>query len=152
MARPQPKDFKALVAEASERLGRTTDRAKLEVLRTEYLGRKGKLTKALREISKLSDAAKQKAGKAGNAAKRELDERFRDALAGSGSGAETGPVDVTLPGAAPKLGHIHPVSQVISDIENIFTGLGFDVVEGPEIEDDWHNFEALNMGPDHPAR
>src|SRR5690606_29182284 len=72
--------------------------------------------------------------------------------AAPGGDAPAGGVDVTLPGRVPAFGRRHPLTQVREKIEDIFAGMGYQIIEGPELEDDWHNFEALNMPGDHPAR
>lgn len=149
----KPERFKPLLEAATVQLAAARTAPQLERLRVKYLGRKGELTTALREIASLPERQRRSAGKAGNAAKRELEQRFRDAAARLATGpAERPPVDPTLPGTPYRRGHIHPITAVLAEIEDIFHGLGFDVVEGPEVEDDWHNFAALNMGPDHSAR
>ncbi len=149
----KPERFKQLLEAATAQLAAATTAPQLERLRVKYLGRKGELATALREIAALPERQRRSAGRAGNAAKRRLEQRFRDAAAGLAPGpAESAPVDPTLPGTPYRRGHIHPITLVLNEIEDIFHGLGFDVVEGPEVEDDWHNFAALNMGPDHSAR
>lgn len=148
-----PAQFKRLVAEASAKVAAAKNPPQLERLRVTYLGRKGELATALREIATLPEQQRQAAGKAGNAAKRELTQRFHDAASElTGAGGQPASVDPTLPGTSYPRGHVHPITLVLNEIEDIFHGLGFDVVEGPEVEDDWHNFESLNMGPDHSAR
>lgn len=150
MGAPDP--FKTIQAEATAQIAAAADRATLDALRTKFLGRKGSLTLALRDISKLPERQRKAAGKRGNAVKRELDQTFREAIAAVSGQAADQPVDITLPGTPQRRGHVHPVSLVLADVQDVFHGLGFSLVEGPEVEDDWHNFEALNMGPGHPAR
>jgi phenylalanyl-tRNA synthetase alpha chain len=128
----------------------------LEQVRIRYAGRKSglllELAAALRELPK---EAKREYGQALNELKKLIEERLKQAKSevsqGAGS-ASADRVDVTLPGKAVPAGAEHPVHLVRRRIEEIFLRMGYDVESGPEIEDDWHNFEALNMPPDHPAR
>ena len=133
------------------------DDAGLEQARVRYLGRKGEVTALLKGLGKLAPEERPQAGAAINAAKRRLTaliaerkdqitaERMADALAEEA-------VDVTLPGRRPGSGGLHPVTQTLARVEDIFTGAGYDVFAGKEVEDDYHNFEALNIPPYHPAR
>jgi len=134
------------------------DAAALEAVRVRYLGRKdGLLTTRMKAVSALPAALRPAAGAALNAAKAEIEavlaerERMlRDAaLDKSLTG---GAVDLTLPGRPVRLGRLHPISRTIRDISRIFLGMGFESVEGPEIEWDYYNFEALNIPAGHPAR
>jgi len=146
-----------LASEALEELSRvsTTDAA-LQV-RTKYLGRKGEVTSLLKELGSLSPEDRKKAGEAINAVKASLEEAF-DAktssieASGRAEKLKSERVDITLPGRTMRPGRCHPVTQVMEEIEEIFSGLGFDVAEGPEVELDYYNFEALNLPKDHPAR
>jgi len=147
-----PNGFKELLASATERLEQVAGPEQLEALRTEYLGRKGSLTSALRAISELPENQRKRAGQEGNRVKQELELRFKEATQALTGSKRTEPVDPTLPGTPYPLGHAHPVSLVLEEVQEVFARLGFSLVEGPEVEDDWHNFEALNMGPEHPAR
>jgi phenylalanyl-tRNA synthetase alpha chain len=134
------------------------DRAAWEALRVEWIGRKQGAVRALLDSIKDVPPADRKAyGEAVNRLKQrvesglaELDERLRAAeAAGQRAAAQ---VDVTLPGRRPRLGALHPVTLIQREVEQIFAELGYSVAEGPEIEDDFHNFAALNFPPDHPAR
>jgi phenylalanyl-tRNA synthetase alpha chain len=131
-----------------------TDAAAVERLRVAYAGRKSglllELTAALRSLPK---EEKRDYGRALNELKKLVEQRLKEAKAGAAearSGAVT--VDVTLPGVELHRGAEHPVHRVRRLIETIFLRMGYDVEDGPEVEDDWHNFEALNIPPDHPAR
>jgi phenylalanyl-tRNA synthetase alpha chain len=133
-----------------------TDPGAVEKLRVAYAGRKSglllELTAALRE---LPNEAKRDYGQALNELKKFVENGLKDAKQSASAGAETRSahrVDVTLPGRALPRGAEHPIHLVRRRIEEIFLRMGYDVESGPEIEDDWHNFEALNMPPDHPAR
>ncbi|MDP9212157.1 MAG: phenylalanine--tRNA ligase subunit alpha [bacterium] len=146
-----PETFDQILADATEALGRASGPAQHAKLQTEFLGRNGRLTKALKDIKTLPESERRTAGIAGNTAKAKLEQLFAVARR-EASEQPAAPVDVTLPGEQFQVGHRHPVLAVLRELEDIFHGLGFTTVEGPEVEDDWHNFEALNMGPDHPAR
>ncbi|MDP4000155.1 MAG: phenylalanine--tRNA ligase subunit alpha [bacterium] len=146
-----PNEFEQLVADAEKALADTKTPDRRSRLATEYLGRNGKLADLIRGIKDVDEADRRKAGIAGNAAKARLEQLF-DAAKNESAARPAEPVDVTLPGTSYRLGHYHPVTLVLRELEDIFRGLGFSVVDGPEVEDDWHNFEALNMPVDHPAR
>jgi len=126
-------------------------------VRTKYLGRKGLLTGLLRNISQVSDAEKPLLGKLCNELKNLLNAKIDEALQQQATRNKEdillkAKIDVTLPGNAIKCGRIHPVIQIRREICSIFSSFGFSVVEGPEIELDYYNFEALNIPKDHPAR
>ena len=140
-------DFRARLAAART----DTD---LKILQDEFLGRKsGAVTALLKRLGSLPPDAKREFGALINTLKGEIetaiDER-RTTLAASR--APVGAVDVTLPGRELPLGRMHPLMRVRQEVEDIFTRMGYEILEGPEVEDDFHNFEALNMPPDHPAR
>ncbi len=125
----------------------------VENLSVRYIGRKGRITRFLRNISSLPQAERPEAGKRANAVKKELETALKAAaerLAGSGEGGDA--IDVTLPGRAHLPGRLHPITQVNRRICEIFIQLGFDIAEGPEVEQDYYNFEALNIPKNHPAR
>ncbi len=132
--------------------------AALEELRIRYLGRKAELTGILRGIAELPAQERGPVGQAANAARTALEQRIESRSAEL-EAAELGEhlaadaVDVTLPGAPPRpVGHLHPISRTRREIEDVFVGLGYRVMEGPEIEHDYYNFTALNHPPGHPAR
>ncbi len=129
----------------------------LEQLRVDYLGKKGQLTGLLKSLGNLSPEERPKAGALINEVKQELTSLLnarKKALEGSAMAEKLAAerVDVTLPGRAVDRGGLHPITRTIQRVEDFFAGMGFDVVEGPEIEDDYHNFEALNIPEHHPAR
>ncbi|HEX7086407.1 MAG TPA: phenylalanine--tRNA ligase subunit alpha [Vicinamibacterales bacterium] len=130
-----------------------TDRD-LKAIRDRYLGRKGGAIAALMKTLASAPAEERPAlGQAINALKREI-EAALDARAAAlaATARPAGAVDVTLPGRVPPIGGLHPLTQLRTRIEAIFARQGYEILSGPETEDDWHNFEALNMPPDHPAR
>jgi phenylalanyl-tRNA synthetase alpha chain len=127
------------------------------LIRTKYIGRKGLLTGLLRNIAQVSDAEKPLFGKLCNQLKNLLNTKIEEALQQQAIRKKEDvllkeKIDVTLPGSVIKCGRIHPVIQVRREICAIFSSFGFSVVEGPEIELDYYNFEALNIPKDHPAR
>ncbi|MFO8058155.1 MAG: phenylalanine--tRNA ligase subunit alpha [bacterium] len=147
----------ALEEEAGKAVERARDLETLNQVRVEYLGRKGKLTGLLAQLPELSAEERPRIGKLGNSIKQNLQEKIKateerikqQELA---AGLEKESIDVTLPGWGLPAGSIHPVSSVLEDMVDIFSGMGFWVEEGPDIETDYNNFEALNIGKDHPAR
>jgi phenylalanyl-tRNA synthetase alpha chain len=126
----------------------------IKALQVKYLGRKGLVTGILRNISSLPKEEKPKIGKLANEVKILLEKSFRDALKEypiRKTRQEQG-LDVTLPGRPLSQGTVHPITQMMQEICDIFSRLGFDILEGPDIESDYYNFEALNLPKDHPAR
>ncbi len=149
--------LEALKTAAIEAVRAASSPAELEQLRVDYLGKKGQLTGILKNLGTLSPEDRPKAGALINEVKQELtgllnarkDDLEQQALAEK-LAAER--VDVTLPGRRVDAGGLHPITRTIQRVEDFFAGMGFAVVEGPEIEDDYHNFEALNIPAHHPAR
>ncbi len=147
----------SLVARAQADIERSEDLAALDAVRVAFLGKKGELTEQLKGLGKLSAEARPAAGQAINTAKQAVQaaiEARKTALEDAALDAQlkAEAVDVTLPGRGQSGGTIHPVTRTLRRIGRIFAGAGFAVAEGPEIEDDFHNFTALNIPPDHPAR
>jgi len=147
----------AIAREAREAIAAARTAAELEQVRVKYLGRQGAITQLLRSLGALSAAERPLAGAAANEAKREIEERLDERLGvaqeleRAHARAAARP-DLTLPGRRPPRGVVHPLKRVEDEIIEVFAGLGFSVVEGPEIESDYLNFEALNIPKDHPAR
>lgn len=140
--------------EALELIGQVTDSDQLEQLSTKYLGRKGVLTKFLRNISSLPEDERPSAGRDANILKGKLEKEVKAAflkLEAVDDKKLTG-IDVTLPGRPILRGSLHPITQVAKEISDIFLRLGFDIAESPEVETDYYNFEALNIPKYHPAR
>ena len=122
-------------------------------MRDRYLARKGARLRAAEGARGRAAEERPRLGQLANELKQQIETQPRRAARGGrGVAAAGGAVDVTLPGRAPSLGHRHPLTILRERIESIFTRMGFLVIEGPELEDDYHNFEALNMPPEHPAR
>jgi phenylalanyl-tRNA synthetase alpha chain len=149
--------LEALRGEVLERIQQANSAKELEQLRVEVLGRSGSITMLLRGLKELPVAERPGMGGRLNQLRRtleqELDARL-DAVnlqAKSKALAEE-TIDITLPGTRLERGHIHPLTLVIDEIVDIFSAMGFEIARGPDIEDDYHNFEALNIPKDHPAR
>ncbi|MCC7039532.1 MAG: phenylalanine--tRNA ligase subunit alpha [Burkholderiales bacterium] len=150
-------DLATLVAKAHGEFDACADPAALENAKARYLGKTGALTELLKGLGKLPAAERPAAGAAINAAKQALEaalEARRDALATSRLEAQLAAqaLDVSLPGRSRGGGSLHPLTRVQQRIETLFHSLGFAVADGPEIEDDFHNFTALNTPENHPAR
>ncbi len=129
------------------------DPAAVEAVRVRFAGRRSGLLRQLEEtLRSLPKEEKPAFGKALNELKRLVEERLEEAQATLQRRTAAEAVDVTLPGRRPPTGSLHPVTLVRREVEEIFLRMGYSVADGPEIEDDWHNFEALNIPPDHPAR
>ena len=144
-------------AEAVVAIEAASDIAALEELRVSYLGKKGALTGLLKNLGQLSAEERPKAGAEINAVKQQLNEQLnarKASLQGAALAAQLAEeaIDVTLPGRRAETGSLHPITRTIQRMETFFSSMGFEVVEGPEIEDDYHNFEALNISAHHPAR
>jgi phenylalanyl-tRNA synthetase alpha chain len=147
----------ALMAEGKAAALAATDVKTLDEVRVQYLGKKGHLTQLLKGLGKLSNEERPAAGARINEAKEAVSEvlnarkaELENAALEAKLAAET--VDVTLPGRQAEVGGLHPVTKVMERIEAFFSRIGYSVEEGPEIEDDYHNFEALNIPSHHPAR
>jgi len=150
-------DLTALTAQALREIATCGDLAALEAARVRWLGKKGTLTEQLKALGGLSAAERPAAGARINEVKTQVQaaiEARRAALARSTLEGQlaAGRIDVTLPGRGEEQGGLHPVTQARLRIETLFRRAGFDVAAGPEIEDDFHNFGALNIPPNHPAR
>jgi len=146
-----------LLAEATSTLSTIDDLAALEDLRVRFLGKKGSLTEQLKALGGLPPEHRPAMGKVVNDAKVTLqlaiDERRQSLEAGQArSRINAESIDVTLPGRGLHVGGPHPVTRTLDRLEDIFGSMGFRMADGPEIEDDFHNFEALNIPADHPSR
>ena len=140
--------------QALESIDNAADSDQLEQLSIKYLGRKGVLTRFLRNISSLPEEQRPSAGKSANILKGKLEKALKNAflkLENLDDNDFAG-IDVTLPGRSAQKGSLHPITQVANEICDIFLRLGFDIAESPEVETDYYNFEALNIPKYHPAR
>jgi len=147
----------AILGQARGATAAARSAAELEQVRVRFLGRQGELTQLLRSLGALPPAERPLVGAAANEAKRDLEalldarlEAARDAERASERRGQR--LDLTLPGRRPARGTLHPLTRVHDEIVTIFAGLGFSVAEGPDVETDYYNFEALNIPADHPAR
>ncbi|MEE8056920.1 MAG: phenylalanine--tRNA ligase subunit alpha [Pseudomonadales bacterium] len=150
-------NLESLANKARDCISQTEDTAALEQLRVEYLGKKGSITCLLKGLGKLSAEERPAAGAEINKVKQALQEQISErkahlegAAVAKKLASET--IDITLPGRGQEVGGLHPVTRTIERIAEFFEAIGFETVEGPEIEDDYHNFEALNIPAHHPAR
>ncbi len=150
-------DLDKLLQQVSCSINEAADMVALDAVRVGYLGKKGQLTALLKNLGQLPAAERPAAGQAINQAKNRVQELIEvrkstlaDALIASRLQTET--VDISLPGRGREGGGLHPVTLTMNRIDKMFGKLGFDVAEGPEVEDDFHNFEALNIPEHHPAR
>lgn len=146
-----------LVNQALAAIKATGDLLELDQVRVNYLGRKGSLTEQLKQLGKLPEAERPAAGQAINNAKQTLQDaidcqrqKLEKAKLESRLAQEN--IDITLPGRGQHSGGLHPITITLQRIAELFTQVGFEIVYGPEIEDDYHNFEALNIPAHHPAR
>jgi phenylalanyl-tRNA synthetase alpha chain len=144
----------SLRAQFEADLAAATSEADLRAIRDRYLSRKGGLvSNLLKSLGSAPADERPRLGKLVNDLKTTIESRLTERLeATASSRPPKGAVDVTLPGRVPVVGHRHPLALLREQIETIFARLGFLIIEGPELEDDYHNFEALNMPPEHPAR
>ncbi len=146
--------FEKIASEALDTLKGVTDSDQLEQFRIAFFGGKGKITGMLRGIGKLPADQRREGGQLANRTKTEVTavyEALKEKL--SGAQVSVAPlVDVTLPAAEVLFGRSHIISQTVSELLEIFGRMGFGIAYGPEMEDEWHNFVALNIGPEHPAR
>ena len=149
--------LKQLVTEGLDAVAQAADETALDQVRVQYLGKKGDLTAQLKSLGKLSAEERPAAGAKINEAKQQVQDAInvrRTMMAANALSKQLAveSVDVTLPGRGQATGGLHPVTMTMERIENFFAQIGFSVAQGPEIEDDYHNFEALNIPDTHPAR
>ncbi len=150
-------ELNQLVESAIGAIEAAGDLPALDQVRVEYLGKKGSLTERMKSLGKLPPEERPQAGQAINAAKQQVQQAIEARKAALKQAAleaklAAEKVDVTLPGRRIPAGSLHPVTRTLRRIEDLFARMGFEVAEGPEIEDDFHNFEALNIPESHPAR
>ncbi|MBW2506835.1 MAG: phenylalanine--tRNA ligase subunit alpha [Deltaproteobacteria bacterium] len=148
-------ELRQLQADAETKLSTLNNLKDLEEIRIQYLGRKGLFTGLLRQLGQVSAEERPRLGKLANEIKAELEQKFhvrKSELSGSTAGAATERDDLSLPGRQVPFGRLHPVTQIMDEVCSIFVDLGFAVAEGPDVELDYYNFEALNIPEHHPAR
>jgi phenylalanyl-tRNA synthetase alpha chain len=149
--------LEALHGEVLERIQRSNSEVEIEQLRVEVLGRKGRLTLLLRGLKDLAPDERPRVGEQLNRFRREVEQRMDERLGVVKAQAkeralQEQKIDITLPGTRWERGRVHPLTLVMDEIIDVFWGMGFEIARGPDIEDDYHNFEALNIPQDHPAR
>jgi phenylalanyl-tRNA synthetase alpha chain len=150
-------ELEKIIGSADTAIRSTKTVAELEQVKARFLGKAGSLTELLKGLGKLSAEERPRAGAAINTAKAQVEALVKeqlDALRGRELDARLAAesIDVTLPGRRRSLGGLHPIARVQEQVERLFATMGFSVADGPEIENDWYNFTALRMFPDHPSR
>jgi len=149
--------LKKIEKEAIRKFTETETLERLEELRIEFLGKKGRITGVLRQMGSIPEEERPVIGQIANELKGKLNQIFQEKKSELESEAqarklEEEKIDISLPGRKVRIGHKHPLSQVIDRVKDVFIGLGFKIAEGPEIETEYNNFEALNVPKYHPAR
>lgn len=149
--------LRAISERAANALKEVKAQSELEELRVAYLGKKGELTSILKQMGKLSAEERPAMGQLANVVRSEIEAKIAEKTAlikkaEQDKKLEKETLDISLPGKKGKKGGLHPLNTVLKDMINIFQSMGFDVVDGPEIETEYYNFEALNVPADHPAR
>ncbi len=150
-------ELESIMTTATAAIKAAGSTSELEEIKVEYLGRKGALTTLLKNVGSLTAEERPQAGQSANAVKKEIEAGLSERAAALESTELDqqlleSSVDTSLPGRRPLVGGKHILNQITDEILEIFLGLGYKVAEGPEVEVDWYNFEALNMPPEHPAR
>jgi phenylalanyl-tRNA synthetase alpha chain len=148
-------ELRSLEAEARKGLEQLTDAAHLEAFRVRFLGRKGAFSTIMRQLTSVSAEERPRVGQLANSIKADIETLFEEKksrLSATKPGIGRSTPDLSLPGRWPSTGRLHPISQVMEETCAIFEGMGFSVAEGPDVELDYYNFEALNIPAHHPAR
>ncbi|MCV2402616.1 phenylalanine--tRNA ligase subunit alpha [Marinomonas sp. C2222] len=150
-------NLKQILADALDAVASSESESALDDVRVHYLGKKGALTALLKQLGNVSAEDRPKFGQLVNEAKKQVQDKITERKAGLAKAAlnaklATETIDISLSGKGQEVGGLHPVTRTMDRIESFFRGIGFDVASGPEIEDDYHNFEALNIPAHHPAR
>jgi len=150
-------DLQQLLEQAQQAIAAADDLQQLDQVRVNYLGKKGEFTAQLKALGQMEPEQRKQAGQAINQAKQAFQQALesrKQQLESAALNAQLASeqVDVSLPGRGQQSGSLHPVTRTMERLQQLFASLGFDIVEGPEIEDDYHNFEALNIPDHHPAR
>lgn len=146
-----------ILEEAKAQLAQAKDLAQTDEIRVRFLGKKGELTQILRGMGSLSPEERKETGLMANKVRSQIEEMLEEKFEAVKKAAKEAQfrlekVDVTEPGKAPKLGVKHPLTRTMEEISQVFMNMGFSIVEGPEVETVFNNFDALNAGPNHPAR
>lgn len=147
------KEITELKNSSREKIAKAESQAQLEILRLEYFGSKGSITKLTKGFAKVPANQRADAGKALNDLKKYVTDQLNArSLVLTSKVSDKEWFDVTAPGIKPEIGHLHPQTQVLHDLLDVFKSIGFQPAEGPEIENDWYDFKSLNFPDDHPAR
>lgn len=149
--------LQALKEEALAAVEACADNGELEECRIKYLGKKGTITAQMKMMKDVPPESRKEVGQLINELKNTVNKAIEEKKVSLASGrfdniADEEWIDISLPGIAPKRGHIHPIFSMQRELEEIFTSMGFDIMDGPEVESEYYNFEALNIPADHPAR
>lgn len=150
-------NLKSLKTQAKKEIEKVKNLKELNEVFNKYLGKKGELTLVLRSLEKFPKTKRIKIGKEANELKNlikiQFDQKIREIKENVGKSAEEAEwIDITAPGRRPTVGHLHPLTREKRKVEEIFQSMGFSIVEGPDMENEWYNFDALNIPKDHPAR
>jgi len=145
-----PESINKILNDAKAAINAVADTASLEKIRIHYLGRKGQLSLLLRDLTRLSLDERRRLGPIANRARHELEQLLRQRKQGFSAHHQT--IDLSLPGEIVERGHLHPLTRFTRRMIEVWRSLGYDVHEGPELEDQWYNFAGLNMPAEHPAR
>lgn len=137
---------------AKEEIERAENLIELNQLKIKYLGRSGYLTEVLKSLKNLTVEEKRKIGSEANELRQKLEEIFSQKKNAIAKSVEYKPIDISIPGKKKEVGHLHPITKIQEQIEDIFSSMGFTIAEGPEIETEFYNFDALNIPANHPAR
>ncbi len=149
-------ELEQIRGEATTALESISDENQLESFRVDYLGRNGQISTIMKKLGAVAKEDRPRLGQLANTIKKELDSVFRqkqlDISDTASTAGDSGKVDLSLPGRRPQAGKLHPITQIMDDVCSIFEGMGFSIAEGPDVELDHYNFEALNIPAHHPAR
>lgn len=150
-------NLKILKIEAKKEIEKTQNLKELDEIFSKYLGKRGQISRILSSLKKLPKKKRSQLGRQVNTLKKflesKIEQKMKEMKIKISKETELKDwIDVTIPGKKPLYGHLHPLTQVKRQVEEIFQTMGFSVIEGPEVEDEWHNFDALNIPQDHPAR
>jgi phenylalanyl-tRNA synthetase alpha chain len=147
-------ELQRLKAEAEEALRAVSEKAGLEEFRVKFLGRKGLFSSTMKQLGQVAKEDRPRLGQLANSIKKGIEERFQDRkeIVESGGSTDAEDIDLSLPGRSLPFGKLHPVTQVMEEMCAVFEGMGFAVAEGPDVETDHYNFEAVNIPKHHPAR
>lgn len=149
-------ELEQIRGEATTALESISDVNQLESFRVDYLGRNGQISTIMKKLGTVAKEDRPRLGQLANTIKKELDSVFRqkqsDISNTASTGGDSSKLDLSLPGRKPQAGKLHPITQIMDDVCSIFEGMGFSIAEGPDVELDHYNFEALNIPAHHPAR